>query len=395
MKVLIILLLLSIVLTKPLYDHNRSYVQRITQLNFQKQVQKLRDTSKYVSIIHFYKHSDGHSPKFAKDLDQFSSEYRGVFKIGAVDCDADSNICEKERITQFPTVRVYPPTPLPSVDVEVPSRELNTQAVLKLSARYLHDNSVEITSANIDTFVKEHEAVPKVLLFTDKTGNPIIYKALSVSFEGKLFLGIVRHTEELVVQKYNIRKFPSVIVLINTEKKPIIYKGEMKYQPIFEFLNVYSQTFVPGGNQESSATKPWLSEVVPEIHIKSNRDICLGQEGILCVVLLSSGRPQQKQIDVLKNLHQLYDRKIERGIQYKFMWLDCSIEQKWAVLFGFENKPKVVIINPGKRKRFIDHEGDLTVNELQKTFDKINGGDARFKRLADSQIPDFSIRKDL
>ena len=32
---------------------------------------------------------------------------------------------------------------------------------------------------------------------------------------------------------------------------------------------------------------------------------------------------------------------------------------------------------------------------LEDTFDKIGGGDARFKRLDDSSIPDFSIRKDL
>lgn len=53
----------------------------------------------------------------------------------------------------------------------------------KIAAKYLHDNSIEITSANEDTFIKEHSAVPKVFLFTDKKGTPAIYKALSVSLE--------------------------------------------------------------------------------------------------------------------------------------------------------------------------------------------------------------------
>ena len=31
------------------------------------------------------------------------------------------------------------------------------------------------------------------------------------------------------------------------EKLPILYKGEMKFKPIFEFLNIYSEAFVSGG----------------------------------------------------------------------------------------------------------------------------------------------------
>jgi len=40
----------------------------------------------------------------------------------------------------------------------------------------------------------------------------------------------------------------------------------------FEIL----EAFVPGGTQESSASKPWLNEIVPEMHLKSGRDVCLG-----------------------------------------------------------------------------------------------------------------------
>ena len=45
-----------------------------------------------------------------------------------------------------------------------------------------------MTSSNIDTFLKEAPAVPKVILFTDKTGIPTIYKGLSLNFEvSKIF----------------------------------------------------------------------------------------------------------------------------------------------------------------------------------------------------------------
>lgn len=62
---------------------------------------------------------DGDSKKFAKEFDEFTNEYRGVFRIGACDCDEDASICEKEKITKFPTFRFYPPNPIPAVDYEV------------------------------------------------------------------------------------------------------------------------------------------------------------------------------------------------------------------------------------------------------------------------------------
>jgi hypothetical protein len=44
---------------------------------------------------------------------------QGVFKVGAVDCYKEWELCEKEKITKTPTVRIYPPSPVPAFDYEV------------------------------------------------------------------------------------------------------------------------------------------------------------------------------------------------------------------------------------------------------------------------------------
>lgn len=49
-------------------------------------------------------------------------------------------------------------------------------------------------------------------------------------------------------------------------------------------------------------------------------------------------------------------------------------------------------MNPGKRKRFLVHDGDITSDGLTYTLDKILGGDARFKRIK-VKMPKFSLRK--
>lgn len=121
--------------------------------------------------------------------------------------------------------------------------------------------------------------MPKVLLFTDKKGVPMLYKGLSVAFEKKLNFGIVRSSDSVLVGKYQIKEFPNVIVLKTGNPKPIRYTGkEYNFKELFTFLNIYSEVFVPGGGSslDSGATKQWMTEIFPELHHKSSKDICLG-----------------------------------------------------------------------------------------------------------------------
>jgi hypothetical protein len=56
---------------------------------------------------------DVKSLKFAPEFDKWTNEFRGVFKIGAVDCDTYADLCKKEDITEFPTIKLYAPIPIP------------------------------------------------------------------------------------------------------------------------------------------------------------------------------------------------------------------------------------------------------------------------------------------
>lgn len=54
----------------------------------------------------------------------------------------------------------------------------------------------------------------------------MLYKGLSVAFEKKLNFGIVRETDSVLVGKYQIKTFPSIVVLKTGEKKPFYYTGK-------------------------------------------------------------------------------------------------------------------------------------------------------------------------
>lgn len=127
-----------------------------------------------------------------------------------------------------------------------------------------------------------------MLLFSDKKSTPIVYRALSTYFDKTLEFGLVKHTEEALVNKYKVDKFPSFYLIKAGQTKAEKYKGEgYTYQDLFEFINIYSETFVFGQTEEkieNAATKPWLSSPIPYLSSDSANDICLKKDGTLCVI---------------------------------------------------------------------------------------------------------------
>ena len=95
------------------------------------------------------------------------------------------------------------------------------------------------------------------------------------------------------------------------------------------------------------------------MYSKSAKDICLATEGYLCVILLTNQAPEKDTKAIFEQLNVRYDVKMDRGAKFKFMWLNAAVEKAWASTFGYEDADKVVILNPGKRKRFTAHDGPV------------------------------------
>jgi hypothetical protein len=188
-----------------------------------------------------------------------------MFRITALDCEEYSSLCAKEAVTKFPTFRVYPAFPAPTQDYE--ESTVDFDKIKKLASRFIGSRVVEVTQNNYDTFINDNPGKPKVLLFSDKKGVPLIFKALSSHFDKTLIFGLIRETEQGIVSKYKVKSFPAVFLLKEKDGKPVKYEGkEYSYQAIFDFINIYSETFVFRNNEEqvvSAASKPWMSDRVP------------------------------------------------------------------------------------------------------------------------------------
>lgn len=185
-------------------------------------------------------------------------------------------------------LKIYPPVPLPPIEYK-----LNLQKASEDSLKYIQSSVVQLTDESITMFLATELSQPKVLYFADKPDIPLIYKALSNSFKNKLRLGFVNSSNTEIVSSYGIKKFPAMIVIKSGAKKPIVYQKEFNFKNMFEFLNIFSEQFVPTDSSNIANEKPWAFEAIPEMTDKSVRDICTGLEKTLCLIIFSQGKPAE------------------------------------------------------------------------------------------------------
>lgn len=88
-RVLILLLLITIQITKSaeIYDSKKSYVTHLVKQNWENQVNKIRQTTKQISLVQFYKSNDYDSKAFVASYEAIAKDYKGMLRVGAVDCN--------------------------------------------------------------------------------------------------------------------------------------------------------------------------------------------------------------------------------------------------------------------------------------------------------------------
>lgn len=124
------------------------------------------------------------SKKDQGQYEKFAIENKGMFRIGSVDCSEFKQICDKEGVQQYPTYKVFPPHPVPTVTIEHDvAQTIDTDKLKKEAYRYIGNRVIEISAQNIDSFIGDNPGKPKMLLFTDKKSTPMVYRALSTYFD--------------------------------------------------------------------------------------------------------------------------------------------------------------------------------------------------------------------
>lgn len=242
----------------------------------------------------FYSAKDKNIKKLINyTMDIVAKDLKGVYPIYTVDCDQPANtaICKRQlNNANTPQLIVYPVLPQPQYFFK--GKLDDKDQIIGTLLSHIPSNVEVIPYGGYPLFMTNMEVVPKVLLVTDKEKPSWIYKALSNSFKNSLIFGFFKSKEHSdIVSKYNIKKFPWLAVIKNN--KPHIYNGEMKFQPLFDWLNIYSETYIKGNdiatNQVDITPKPWKFEQIPQLTHESQHDICFRDTSKgLCVIYLTT-----------------------------------------------------------------------------------------------------------
>lgn len=367
-----------------LYDPQRTSVHSLNSFNFDKQVSKQR--TKLAALVHFYRENDSKSHHFVEELNSLAKDWQGAFVIGAVNCDTNESLCETQDIRTVPVIKIYPPLPSPIFEYE---GDKTAKRLISKLANYLAPKVSEITTESGKAFVEAKAGTPKVLLFTERYDTPTIYKALSNVFSDTLDFGIIRKDQSALVSQYKITSFPQLL-LVKSDSRIQPYEGEMKYRPIFEFLNIYSEVFIVGDSDGSQAVpKSWRNDPVPELTAASASEVCFGKEGLTCVVFISNGKMNVDQGELFKTLRGKFDsQKSGRGAEVAFMWLDSRENRKFVEALEGVSAPSLVFIMHGAKNRFMKHTGSLTQAGVEAAIGKLAGGDAKFTPI-NGKFPQF------
>lgn len=100
----------------------------------------------------------------------------------------------------------------------------------------------------------------------------------------------------------------------------------------------------------------------------SANELCFKVDGIVCVILVNKEKPDDSLITLFSNIQNWLSPKIDRGIKYKFGWISSSTQNKFVKSLELEefSGPTLVLVNPGKRKRYYVLENALTEDNISK-----------------------------
>jgi protein disulfide-isomerase A6 len=376
MKVSLILLSLLAGLGWGLYDGVADVVM-LTKDNFASQV----FSTEHVWVVEFFAPWCGHCKHFAPEYAKAAQSLRGIVKVGAVNCDEQKEVCGAFSVQGFPTIKLFP-SELTKTDkgyTKVPAdyNSARSAAALANAATALIPNFAQLlTAANEEKFFSGNEKMAKVVLFTDKDKTPLLYKALAVEFRRGLEFGEIRSDQRALVKRFNVNKFPTVLVVPAAGAEPVAYSGSIQFEPIKKFLLPYAKA---PQREEPKNPEPPKEEPIEQnwdvVRITSTagfKEACIEGKVICVLAVLDPYNFPDEQDQHENTLVELAEKYKGRA---HFMWLGVAEQPELIKALDLRSGfPALVAINPrlvhGKT-RFTRFVGSFDLDSVSNFLESV------------------------
>ncbi|KAJ5719040.1 Thioredoxin [Penicillium malachiteum] len=230
----------------------------VLQVN-QKTYGSLIANSNHTSIVEFYAPWCGHCKNLKPAYEKAAQNLNGLAKVAAVNCDEDENkpFCGQMGVQGFPTLKIVTPSKKagrPHVqDYQGPR---TAKGIVDAVVNNIPNHVKKATDKNLDNWLEQNEERPKAILFTEKGTTSSLIRALAIDFLDVIDIAQVRNKESSSVEKFGIEEFPTLVVIPSGDSEYKVYDGELKKQPILDFLSKFAEPNPDATGKAAPANRP-------------------------------------------------------------------------------------------------------------------------------------------
>jgi len=252
----------------------------------------------------------------------------------------------------------------------------SAKAIVSFATSHIKSSVEKVTSEEaLEKFLAKSPSLPHLLLFSDK-GASNLYQALSMQYNGKLVLGLVKNDVSAVVSKYNVESFPHLITF--TGETVNHFTGDLGKEGLVRHAKAVATGVVPqeepasnNAEQPKAAPKKPKDAPKPLAEVNAGNVVETCSTGKLCfLAFLDATDDSQKA--TLASLHDSYskDGKII------FAWTSCGGEKSLCDKFGV-SAPAAVVLNRSKKGKAAV-VSSFSVEEASAVLDRALGGDLTY-----------------
>ena len=337
---------------------SESGVLQLDPSSFSSQVHKEHENT----FVLFYSPKSGKCKEVQPDWIKLVKAMNGMVTVAAVDCLEHDSLCSSEDVTgdTIPVVKVYNGHTTP--------RRFAGQLSLKaLAAAAFHSLPSFVQPVTASTPPSSTPSLNRVLLFTDKSETPNMYRALAQRLRGRLTFGEVKSSTgkgKKLMKEYEVEKVPAVVIEVAGEK--VKYDGQLTFPALLAHLEQYA----------SVATGEAVRAVDELVDASCIEAYCVKGKASLCAVMVVSG--SSPSLSSSLGMFESIDLSRADPV-YKHVWVDSDKHADWLLqAFGLypADYPQLLVLS-AKKERYVSYLGPLTPDDVDEWLQRITAGKVR------------------
>lgn len=385
---------------------------------------RLISQSNYTSIVEFYAPWCGHCKNLQPAYEKVAKSLEGLAKVAAIDCDEEKNkqFCSMQGVQGFPSLKIVRPGKKAGRPVvEDYNGERTAAAISQAVAAKINNHVTRVTSTELDGFLKGDK--PKAILYSNKGTTTPLLRSIAIDFLDVIPIAQIRDKETAAVKRFNIEKFPTLVLIPGEDQEPIVYDGAMDKKEIVKFLSQVGQpnpdpappkkkadttkakgkaaekkaeekkavkSEASAESESSTSTETTAETAIPSIipisSLSTEEELskeCLERKSHTCLLVFTPSEETEvgnKAVGSLSHINTKYVHGKRHLFPFFSIASDTEAASKVPKALELTGEVSMVAIN-SRRGWWRLYEGDFSLQSVENWIDTIRMGEGTKKKL--------------